>query len=176
MIPPWVLSIIWSEALFQASFKAPGHICLGLECHVFAKGSHRIPASESTHWVCTHSLSRFLLPFPNLQILAPHKLLFLFYLPFSNTFTVFSFFFSLLAPMVHNIFLYIPLLYLTFQLFFMNPYQDLSLSFSFFQVFSYSLIPAFTFVSYLLFFISLCSSVSHSTRGSLTLLFPVPPD
>lgn len=93
MIPPWVLSIIWPEALFQASFKAPGRICLGLECHVFAKGSHRIPASESTHWVCTCSLSRFLLPFPNLQILAPDKLLLLFYLPFSNTFTDFSSFF-----------------------------------------------------------------------------------
>lgn len=78
------------------------------------------------------------------------------------------------SAMVYSIFPYIPLLYISFQLFLMNPYQNLSLSFSGLQVFSHSFLPShLSLISFTLF---LFIVLSHSTRSTLMLLFPLPPD
>lgn len=58
--------------------------------------------------------------------------------------------------MVYSIFLYIPLFHISFQLFLMDPYQDLSLSFSIFQFFLIPSLPPISVLSPLFLFVVQC--------------------
>lgn len=91
MIPPWVLSITWAEALFQASFKAPGRICLGLE-YLLKAATVSLPLRALTEPAHTCFLSFFFL-FLIYRSQPQINFYFYFTYPFSNTFTVFFFLF-----------------------------------------------------------------------------------
>lgn len=52
-----LLSIIWPKALFQASVKALGSACLGLECCIFAGGSTVSLPHRPLSSLCTITLS-----------------------------------------------------------------------------------------------------------------------